>query len=185
MLYVFEMDFGLGGTVRPAPPHPGLAAWTELLEDWVEREELSERARLTVMTAAAELGSEWAGEKLEAAVVAIDDMDGPEWTENDTMGHTLSHALRAVRRRNPFLPSALVEKVIRSARYNIAAEGINALRALGDADALKRLIDLHEATPDWHLRDHIANAVELIGARQGVVIQKVADGYRLGSQKPV
>ena len=149
------------------------------------REELSERARVTVMTAATELGSEWAGEKLESAVISIEDMDGPEWSENDKMGHTLSHALRAVRLRNPFLPPVLVEKVIRSARYNIAAEGINALRALGDVDALKRLLDLHEVTPDWHLRDHIANAVEFIGARQGVFIQRVADGYRLVNEKSV
>ena len=44
MLHIFEMDFGFGGTLRPAPPHPGLAAWTELLEDWAGHQDLTSGA---------------------------------------------------------------------------------------------------------------------------------------------
>lgn len=179
MLYVFEMNFGFGGTLYPAPPHPGLSVWTELLEDWAERDDLSPRQRLAVMTAAAELGSERARAKLEVEVFAINDMDGAEWIEDDKMGHTLSHALREVRRRKPLLSSALIEKIIGSAQYNVATVGISALQARGDAEALQRLIDLHKATSDWHLRDSIANAIELMAARQGVVVQKVGRRYRL------
>ena len=181
MLYIFEMDFGFGGLLRPSPPHPGLAAWAELLEDWAARADLSLPGRLVVMTVAAELGSERARAKLEAEVFVIDDMDGPEWTEDDTDGHTLSRALREIRRRKPVLSAALIEKIVASARYNVAANGIGALQAIGDADALQRLIALHEARSDWPLGDTIANAIELMAARQGVVILKVDGGYQFAS----
>ncbi len=179
MLYVFEMDFSFGGAVHRAPPHPGLPAWTELLEDWTERKDFSLQDRLVVMTIAAELGSERARAKLEAEVFAIDDIDGPEWTEDDTMGHTLSRALREVQRRKPLLSSALIKNIVASSRYNIATIGISALQALGDAGALRHLIDLHAAASDWHLKDAIANAIELVAARQGVMTQKVGRRYKL------
>lgn len=181
MLYIFEMDFGYGGTLHPAPHNPGLAAWTELLEDWADREDLSPLGRLAVVTVAAELGSERARAKLEAEVFVSDDLDGPEWTEDDLEGHTLSRALREVRRRKPLLSSALIEKIVASTRYNIVTSGIDALQALGDAGALQRLIDLHEAKSDWHIKDSIASAIELLAARQVVVIQKVGRRYQLTS----
>jgi hypothetical protein len=181
MLHIFEMDFGFGGALRAAPPHPGLAVWMELLEDWAERNDLSPRGQLSVLTAAAKLGSERARAKLEAEVFAIADMDAQEWTEDDEYGSTLSSALRQVQRRNPLLPSALIDKIVTSARLNIAARGVDALQALGDASALKRLIDLYDSKSDWHVRDTIANAIELMAARQGVVIQKVDGRYLLAS----
>ena len=181
MLHIFEMDFGFGGLLRPSPPHPGLAAWTELLEDWGVREDLSSSGRLAVMTVAVELGSERARAKLEAEVFGIDDMDGPEWTEDDTHGHTLGHALREVRRRKPLLSAALIEKIVGSERYNVGMNGIGALQAIGNVDALQRLIGLHEAKSDWFLRDSIANAIELMAARQGVVVLKVDGGYQFVS----
>lgn len=181
MLYVFEMDYGFGGGVRPVPPHPGIAEWTELLEEWSAREDLSPLGRLTLMTVATELGSEWARAKLEAEIFAIDDMDGPEWTEDDEGGYTLSRALREVRRRKPFLSKALIEKAVASARYNVATTGIEALQSLGDGDALKRLIDLHKVKSDWFLKDAIANTIELMAARQGVGITKVDGGYQFAS----
>ncbi len=181
MLYVFEMDFGFSGTLHPAPLHPGVAAWLELLEVWLEQADLSPGDRLAVMTVAAQLGCERAREKLEAEVFAIDDMDGPEWIEGDAEGHTLSHALRELRQRNPVLSPALVEKIVASVRYNVATCGIIALQAVGDAGALQRLISLHDEKTEWHIRDTIANAIELVAARQGVVIQKVGRRYQLAS----
>ena len=181
MLHIFEMDFGFGGTLRPAPPHPGLAAWTELLEDWAGRQDLTSQGRLAVMTVASELGSERARAKLEAVVIAIDDMDGPEWAEDDASGLALSRALREVRRRKPLLSLPLIEKIVASTRFNVVTSAISALQALGNVGALQRLIDLHEEKLDWLLRDTIANAIELMAARQGVVIQKVDGRYQLAS----
>ena len=181
MLHIFEMDFGFGGTLRPAPPHPGLAAWTELLEDWAGHQDLTSQGRLAVMTVASELGSERARAKLEAVVFAIDDMDGPEWAEDDASGLALSRALREVRRRKPLLSLPLIEKIVAPTRFNVVTSAISALQALGNVGALQRLIDLHEEKLDWLLRDTIANAIELMAARQGVVIQKVDGRYQLAS----
>ena len=182
MLYVFEMNFGFGGTLCAAPPHPGISAWTELLEDWVERDELSPQGRLVVASSAAKLGSEWAREKLEAAVFAIENMDGSEWTEDDPFGHTLSQALYEVRRRKAYLSSALIERIVASKRYNVARIGIDALQARGDIASLRRLMVFHAETSDWLIRDLIANAIELMAARLGVVVQKFDHRYQLASQ---
>lgn len=57
--------------------------------------------------------------------------------------------------------------------------GMSALQAIGDDAALQRLSDLHEARPDWFLRDSIANAIELMAARRGAVVRRVGRGYRL------
>lgn len=179
MLHIFEMDFCYGGAVRTAPSHPGIDAWTELVENWAEREDLSRQGRLSVMTTAAELGSEWAREKLEAEIYTIEDMDAQEWIDDDEMGHVLSGALREVRRRSPLLSNDLIEKIVASMRYNVAISGISALQALGDRGALMRLIKLHEEKSDWHLKDSIANALELVAARESVVIKKVGDKYQL------
>ena len=181
MLHIFEMDFRFGGALHPAPPHPGLAAWMELLEDWGKRKDLTPSGRLAVMTVGAVLGSDRARESLEAEVFAIDDMDGAEWTEDDAEGHTLSRALREVRRRKPLLPAALIEKIVASQRYNVATNGIGALEAIGDVDALQCLMALHERKSDWFLRDAIANAIELMAARLGVVVQEVDGEYRVAS----
>ena len=181
MLHIFEMDYGFGGGLRPVPRHPGIAAWIELLEEWAVRQDLPPLGRLTLITAATELGSEWAREKLEAEIFAIDDMDGPEWTEDDTGGHTLSRALQEVRRRMPALSTALIEKAVASARYNVATKGIEALQAIGDGDALERLITLHEVKSDWLLKDTIANTIELMAARQRVGILKSDGAYQIAS----
>ena len=133
------------------------------------------------MTAAAELGSERVRAQLEARVNLIDDMDGPEWTEDDPQGHKLSSALREVRRRQPLLSLALIDKIVASTRYNVARNGVAALQAMGDGDALARLLALHETSADWLLRDTIANAIELVASRQGIMILKVDGGYRFAS----
>lgn len=181
MLHILEMDFRFGGVLHPAPPHPGLDAWTDLLEDWGKRDDLTPSGRLTVLTVGAVLGSERARAKLEAEVFRIDDMDGTEWTEDDTNGLTLSSALREVRRRKPLLPEVLIEKIVASERYNVAKNGISALEAIGDIDALQRLMALHEAKSDWFLRDAIANTIELMAARLGVLIQEIDGKYLLAS----
>tara|TARA_R110000824_G_scaffold104214_2_gene247297 strand:+ start:262 stop:1578 length:1317 start_codon:yes stop_codon:yes gene_type:complete len=46
MRYIFEMDFGFGGALQSAPPHPGIGAWRDLLDEWAERADLSPRAQL-------------------------------------------------------------------------------------------------------------------------------------------
>ena len=179
LLYIFDMDAGFGGALHPAPPHPGLDAWTQLVEGWVDRQDLPPGARLSVARVGAQLGSNWSRAKLEEWVSCIDDMDAPEWTEGDTQGHALGHALQEVRFRKPRLCCPMIEKIVASERYNVARCGISALQATGNDEALRRLIDLHEAKSDWFLRDTIANAIELVAARRGAVVRRVGHGYRM------
>ena len=179
MLYLFDMDFRFSGILRPAPPHPGLSTWTEVVEDWAERKDLSLPDRVAVMTVAAELGSEVGRSKLEEEVCRIEHMDGSEWTGDGAVQHTLSHALRVVQRQSPSLSAALIDRIVASERYNVAMVGISALQACGDAGALRRLIELYQAKSDRYLRDSIANAIELVAARVGVVIQKVGGQYQM------
>ena len=179
MRHVFEMDFGFGGAVRSAPPHPGIAAWRDVLDDWASREDFSPQERLSVLDAAADLGSDHASAELERTVLAIVDFDAPEWRGEHDSDHVLSSALRRMQKQRPVLPMAFIERILGSQRYNIATRGIDALQSIGDEAALQRLIDLHATSRDWHVRDTIANTIELMAARLGRAVTKVDRHYRL------
>lgn len=181
MLHVFEMDFGFGGTLRSAPRHPGIRAWMELLEDWASRKDFSPRGRLSFLTAASDVGSDRCAAQLEHVVLAINDLDAPEWSEGDELGYVLSGAIRRVQKRRPILPLPFVERILASTRYNIASRAVDALRALGDEGALRRLVDMHSTSTDWHLRDTIANMIEVMSARQQVSVSKDGQHYRLST----
>tara|TARA_R110000824_G_scaffold104214_2_gene247298 strand:+ start:1579 stop:1983 length:405 start_codon:yes stop_codon:yes gene_type:complete len=134
-----------------------------------------------VLTVASEIGSDGAAAKLEQEVLAITDIDAQEWSDDDELGHTLSSAIRQVQKRRPILPMPFIEQILMSSRYNIASGGIDALQAIGDEDALRRLIELHSTREDWHLRDTIANAIELMAARQQVTVSKEGRQYQLNA----
>lgn len=182
MLTVFEMDYGFGGTLRPTSPHPGISAWVELLEDWAKRPDLTPRARLDVLSTASEIGSERARANLETEILAIDNMDAEDWSDEDNSGHTLSRALREMQRRKPLLPKSLIDKLVASERFNIAVKGIHAFQALGSIPALERLIELYEIKTNWHMRDTIANAIELMSARLSVTVQRADGGYQIATR---
>ncbi|HEV7344945.1 MAG TPA: NACHT domain-containing protein [Devosia sp.] len=179
MRYVYEMDFGFGGALRSAPPHPGIGAWRDLLEDWAGRAGFSPLARLSVLTATSEIGSEIVAAELEQEVLAISNLDDQEWRADDDSEHTLSSAIRQIQKRKPILPLAFIERILGSSHYNIAARGIDALQAQGDEAALRRLIDLHTNFGDWHLRDLAANTIELMAARQQVAVFKDEGRYTM------
>lgn len=177
--HIFEMDFGFGGIVRSAPPHPGIRAWRDLLEEWIAQGGFAPRARISVLTSASDIGSDSAAAELEKEVLAISDLDAPEWTVDDELGQVLSSAIRRVRKRRPILPPSFIEQILASSRFNIASQGVAALQALGTEKALRRLIELHSTHKDWHLRDTIANAIELMAGRLDVAISKTGRVYEL------
>lgn len=176
---VFEMDWGFGGVVRAAPPHAGIAPWIELLEDWSDRTDLSLRDRMQVRTVAAGLGSEPIAAALERDLLAIDNFDGEVWTEDDELGHAISSALHQLTRRLPALGDDLIERLLRSKRYNIAMYGVRVLGDRGDEPSLRRLVDLHRAKPEWGLRDLAANKIEQLAARLQIVVRKDGASYRI------
>lgn len=179
MLYVYEMDLGFGGLVHHASPHPGIASWVELLEYWTDHSDLNPRNRLAVLAAGAKLGSDRVRSKLEDEVFSIKDLDAPEWLKDDELGHTLSHALREIQLRKYFLPVIFIERILRSTRYNIVTRGVAALEMLDNKTALQRLINFHRSVTDWHLRDMVANTLESMAAKQGLVLLREVDEYRL------
>lgn len=181
MLHIFEMEYMFGGALRSTTPHPGIAIWISVLEGWSIRNDLSPQNRIRVLTAATELGSEWAGEKLEREVSEIGDMDAPEWFEGDELGHTLGHALHYLLKRTPLLSPSIIEVVLLSKRYNIKRNGLIALANHGDKNALDRLIVLHANENDWHLADTIANSIELLAARMAVFVREIDGTFEIVS----
>lgn len=177
--YVFEMDWGFGGLLKAAPPHPGISAWIALAVDWSERPDLGARDRLEVRTAGAGLGGGPAEVALEQDLLAITDFDAPIWCNDDELGHTISSALHQICHRLPVLPDDFIERVLKSTRYNIASLGVRALSDRGDERSLRRLIDLHGARSDWSVRDLAANKIELLAARLQLVVHKDGRNYRL------
>lgn len=177
---VFEMDWGFGGLVRAAPPHAGIAPWIELLEDWSDRADLGPEERMRVRTAAADLGSEPIAAALERDLLVIDDFDAEVWTTDDELGHTISSALHQLKRQRAALPDDLIERLLRSKRYNIAVHAVRALGDRGDQVALRRLIELHRAEPEWTLRDLAANKIEQLAARLQIVVLNDGPSYRIG-----
>jgi hypothetical protein len=155
--------------------HPGIATWVSLVEDWSTRNDLSPQDRIRVLTAATDLGSEWAGAKLEQQLSQIENMDAAEWLDGDEAGHTLSHALHHLLKRKPLVNSAMLDVTLSSKRYNIKRYGLMALANQGDLNALHRLIELHATENDWHLADTIENSIELLAARLAVFVRE-ADG---------
>jgi hypothetical protein len=176
---VFEMDWGFGGLLREAPPHAGIAPWIELLEDWSDRTDLAPQGKMRARTAAAGLGSEPIAAALERDLLAIDDFDAEVWTTDDKEGHTISSALHQLKPRLPSLGDHLIERLLRSKRYNIAMHAVLALGDRGDELALRRLIDLHRAKPEWGLRDLAANKIEQLAARLQIVVRKDGASYRI------
>jgi hypothetical protein len=179
MRSVFEMDWGFGGTIRAAPPHAGITPWIELLEEWSDRNDLSPQDRMRIRTAAADLGSEPIAAALERDLLMIDDFDAESWTKDDEYGLAISSALHQRRRRLPALPELLIERLLRSTRYNIAMHAVRALGDRGDEPALRRLIDLHRAKPEYSLRDLVANKIEQLASRLQIVVRKDGQSYRI------
>lgn len=179
MLYVFEMDMGFGGVLVSAPPHPGVPVWLTLLEDWCGDDDLTQSDRLAVLTAASELGSEWARAEMEREVSEIDDWDASPWIDGEKKQGTLTAALREIQRGIPGLALSLIEKALASNSFNVMMVGVRALQARSDATALNQLIALHDRTTEWVLRGSISESIELVAARLGVVIGQERGRYRI------
>lgn len=179
MRSIFEMDWGFGGLIRAAPPHPGILPWIELLEDWCDKTDLAPAERMQVRTAAVGLGSEPMAAALERDLLVIDDFDAEVWTTDDEYGHTISHVLHQLKRRLRELPNDLVERLLCSQRYNIARYAVQALGDRGDNKALRRLIEAHRVIPEWSLRDVAANQIEQLAARLQIVVRKDGSSYRI------
>lgn len=179
-LHTFELDMWFGGGLKATTAHPGIASWLSLLKDWSTRNDLSPQTRIELLTTAAELGCHRATSKLEEELSQFVDMDAEEWKDGDEYGHTLTHALHLILKRQPSLTRPpLMEVVLSSTRYNIKRLGLIALVNRADLESLRRLIDLHSSEGDWIMSDTMANSIELLAARLGVTILTAHGKYEI------
>ena len=172
-------SFGFGGILHAAQPHPGIQPWMTLVEDWSTSSDLTDLQQVDALTAASRLGAEEARSQLERLVKGISDPNEPKWNDGSSLGATLDHAITELRRRQPLLDKDLLDRLIRANQINLVTGGINAMSAHGDRDALERLLAAHRENPDWHAKNELANAIELLSAKLGRVIRLVTGHYEL------
>ncbi|MGU9805062.1 UNVERIFIED_CONTAM: NACHT domain-containing protein [Pseudomonas sp. CM11] len=171
MLYIYQMDYGFGGVLINTQPHAGTSRWMEIVEAWSERKDLTDVQRLTLLTTASQLGSERACARLEADVLALTNPDDHKYEEDD-YGHAISSAIREVRRRRPLLPLNLASLWVLSKKANISFVSVGAIESHGDVQALELLIRLHGEVTEWHLKDMLANSIESLAAKLGVIVKQ-------------
>lgn len=179
MLHRFELQFGFGGPVHHALPHPGIAHWTALVEDWCETSNLTPLQNLDVLTSAARLGAEEARTRLERAVEGISDPNDPAWNDGNSLGSTVAQAIAELRRRKPLLDKDLLDRLIRADQINLCMAGVKAMSAHGDRDALERMLLAHHEGPGWHEKDELANAIEVLSMKIGVTVRLVEGHYEV------
>jgi len=179
ILYRMEADFAFGGILHPAQPHPGIAPWTALVEDWAATPDLTDLQRIDVLTASSRLGSATSRSELQHLVEGITDPNDPRWSDGNLLGATVSHAIAELRRREPLLDKDMLERFVRADQINLAVAGINALTAHGDLDALERLLAAHRELPVGHERNEVSNAMEVLSRRLGAVIRVIEGRFEL------
>ena len=172
MLYIFEMDMLDVGALRFTLPHPSIEQWRAIIEEWSARNDLMPIQTIQLLAHASEMGSEWAANELATRIKSIENFDAHEWLEADEDGHSIGRALRLIRQREPTMETELLERVVASERYNIKQDGILALEARSDENALTMLIQLHGNEVEWFTRSRIASAVELVSSRLGIIVMK-------------
>lgn len=173
MLYKMDLSFGFGGLLHHTQPHPGLAHWSALVDEWSQTPGLTDLQLLDVLTSACLLGVDEARIRLDRAVKRVDDPNDPKWNDGHSLGATTAHAVSELRRRTPLLDKDFLDKLLRSDQINLLAEGARAMSAHGDRDALERLLAAHREHPRWRDRDALANAIEALSLKLGLVVRRV------------
>ncbi|MDX6285601.1 MAG: hypothetical protein QOG53_1086 [Frankiales bacterium] len=185
MLHRLELDFGFGGLLHHAQPHPGIAHWTALVEDWSHTPNLTELQLIDVLSSASRLGVEDARAQLERAVEGITDPNDPKWNDGHSLGATVGHAVSELRRRKPLLDKELLGRLLRADQFNLFMAGVNALSAHGDRDALERLLAAHREDLGWHEKNELANAIEVLSLKLGLVVTLVDGQYEMPDRAEV
>lgn len=172
MKYIFEMDSFGGGTLMPAPPHPALDAWANLVEDWLDLTEISEIQQIIIAVSAVRLGSVRAIDRLERLVYALGDPDDARYDEEDEHGHHIRSAVDELQRRRSILPLPLAERFARSQRPNVPFAGVKSIAAHGNRTALDLLVILYNEPSKASLKSTVFESIEPIAGRLGVTVVK-------------
>ena len=172
MRYIYEMDWGFGGSLRETQPHAGTPIWADLLTRWLERNDLSDSQLMAVASHAAKLGSERAKQELIAIVLAIGDPDDPRYDDGDGFGQTMRTAVNETRRWHGHIPLDLANRLARAKRPNVPFAGIAAIEAHGDRPALDLLLRLHRETKNWGDRSTLEAAIEKLASKLSIFVKR-------------
>lgn len=184
MLFRLEEGGGFVGVLHPAQPHPGIAHWTALVEDWSRTPGLTELQLVDVLTSASRLGSEEARARLEQVIAGISAPNDPKWNDGNSLGATVGHAVSEIRRRKPLLDKSVLDRLLRADQFNLLLSGVHAMSAHADEDALRRLLVAHREHPGGHERDELANAVEGLSLKLGLVVRRVQGQLEMSGPTP-
>lgn len=175
MRYVYEMDYGFGGSLRETSAHVGTAAWAGLLTRWLDRDDLSDGRRMDIATHAGRLGSEAAKRVLQGMVLEIGDPDDPRHDDGDGFGQTLRTAVDETRRWYGRIPLELAERLARARRPNVCYAGIAAIEANGDRAALDLLLRLHREEAMRGDRDTLEGSIERLASKLSMFVRRRGD----------
>ena len=178
MTSLFEMDIFQSGALRPTTFHLSITAWRELVDMWIDLEPKQEGERLRLLISAHELGVARAAELIEQIVVAIDP-DDTKWDREDEYGNTISSALRVIRAARRLLPREVALRFILARRPNVPNDGVEALAAHGDLEALTQRLELYTTIKEWFNRHAVTDAIETLSGQLGVIIMETATGLRV------
>lgn len=170
MTYIFEMDSFGGGALMPAPPHPALDAWANLIDGWMDLNGASEIQRLTIAVSAVRLGSMRAIDQLKRLIYALGDPDDSRFDDEDEYGHKIRSAIDELQRRRLLLPLCLAERFTRCKRPNIPFAGVNAIVAHGNRAALDLLINIYNDPSTVNLESTLLEVIEPIAGRLNVIV---------------
>jgi len=170
MTYIFEMDSFGGGALMPAPPHPALDAWANLVDGWMDLNGASEIQKLTIAVSAVRLGSMRAIDQLKRLIYALGDPDDSRFDDEDEYGHKIRSAIDELQRRRLLLPLYLAERFTRCKRPNIPFAGVNAIVAHGNRAALDLLINIYNDPSTANLESTLLEVIEPIAGRLSVMV---------------
>jgi hypothetical protein len=171
MTAVFEMDWFRGGTVKPAPPHPGLAVLRPLLETWAVSSDYSALEGLQVAHSLAEAGSPLAVPLVERRLELALQANALDLQASD-QASTIGAALRALRDARRLLPLAMLETVVAKCSYNGASSAVEMIAAHGTREAFDCLLDAHGRVGDGHLKGVILDQLEPLAGRLGIRVKR-------------
>ncbi len=175
MTYIFEMDSFGSGTLQTTSPHPAIDVWIDLVESWIDRNDLTEIQRIKITTAALNLGSTRVLDRLENLVLAIEDPDDTRFNGEDEYGHTIRRAIDELRSRRKLLSLSVAERFARAKRHNVPYAGIGAIAAHGNRLALDLLVAIHNEPSRNDMRSELFEAIEPLAGRLGLRVMRAGN----------
>ena len=172
MTALFQMDWFDGGAIHPAPPHPGLSSFRELLEDWAQYLDYEPLQALGIDEDLVRLGSDAALDRLPGrieTVIAAAEID----LQDHDRAHTVSAAIRALRERHKLLGISSLERVADRSSWNGATEAAYMLAAHASRDAFDSLASIYAERSE--LRTFLLDLLEPLAGRLGLRV-RIVDG---------